>query len=105
VQAARREMAATGPIPAILARQASGATGRASAAITRPSTPAPLEHDPAGRMAADGTDERLRRGAEFMLADTEAEARKEGHGWVCFWGNLLRYALHCGSTATRASRG
>ncbi len=47
-------------------------------------------------LAADGQDERLRRGVEYMLADTEAGVRKEGHGWVCFWGNLLRYALHCG---------
>ena len=47
-------------------------------------------------LAADPADARLRRGAEFMLADTEADVRKEGHGWVCFWGNVLRYVLHAG---------
>ena len=42
VQAARREMTASGPIPAILAGQTERGTGRASTATTRPSTPAPI---------------------------------------------------------------
>ena len=38
-------------------------------------------------LATDGQDERLRRGIEFMLADTKAGVGKEGHGWVFLWGN------------------
>jgi hypothetical protein len=49
---------------------------------------------------ADGADPRVRRGAEHMLAATEARVQEslEGaaYGMSCFWGNLLRYALHCG---------
>jgi len=99
VRAARSEMAASGPIPAILARQ----TGRGNWANERnyyspKYTSTHWSMTLLAELAADPADERLRRGAEFMLADTEAEARKEGHGWVCFWGNLLRYALYCGFT-------
>jgi hypothetical protein len=39
-----------------------------------------------------------------MLAATQGELKttldKGGHGLSCFWGNLLRYALHCGQTDT-----
>jgi hypothetical protein len=51
-------------------------------------------------LAADGTDPRLRQGAAFMLSATEGRLgealRTRGQGYCCFWGNLLRYALHCG---------
>ena len=101
VQAARREMAATGPIPAILARQ----TGRGNWASERnyyspKYTSTHWSMTLLAEFAADPADERLRRGAEFMLAataaDIEADAASSAHGWVCFWGNLLRYALYCG---------
>jgi hypothetical protein len=49
---------------------------------------------------ADGNDLRLRRGAKFMLAATKERldaAIASGEGELsCFWGNLLRYTLHCG---------
>ncbi len=51
-------------------------------------------------LAADGADPRLQRGVEFMLQDTLAwltrALEQNEHGLACFWGNLLRYALHCG---------
>jgi hypothetical protein len=49
---------------------------------------------------ADGSDPRLRRGANFMLAATkdrlDAAIASGESGLSCFWGNLLRYCLHCG---------
>lgn len=97
VQAARREMAAIGPIPALLARQ----TGRGNwvderSYYTPKYTSTHWRMTLLAELAADGTDAQMRRGAEFMLADTEADAARPGHGWVCFWSNLLRYAFHCG---------
>lgn len=54
-------------------------------------------------LAADGTDARFRRGVEFMLADTQAELEEYlqtgGQKYACFYGNLLRYALHGGFLA------
>ena len=101
VQAARREMAATGPIPAILARQTERGNWANERSYYSPKyTSTHWRMTLLAELAADPADERLRRGAEFMLAataaDTEADAATAGHGWVCFWGNLLRYALYCG---------
>lgn len=49
---------------------------------------------------ADGSDKRLARGVDYMLTATRDELTKaldnSKHGLSCFWGNLLRYALHCG---------
>ena len=97
VQAARREMAASGPIPAILARQTERGNWANERNYYSPKyTSTHWRMTLLAELAADPADERLRRGAEFMLADTEADAARAGHGWVCFWGNLLRYALYCG---------
>ena len=97
VQAARQEMAATGPIPAILARQTERGNWAGEHSYYSPKyTSTHWSMTMLAELSADGQDERLRRGVEFMLADTEADVRKQGHGWVCFWGNLLRYALHGG---------
>jgi len=96
VQAVRQEMAASGPIPAILARQTERGDWAGERSYYSPKyTSTHWSMALLAELAADPADERLRRGAEFILAATEAEARSAGHGWVCFWGNLLRYALHC----------
>jgi hypothetical protein len=51
-------------------------------------------------LAADGRDPGLRQGARYMLEATEEElveaVKQETCGLSCFWGNLLRYVLHCG---------
>jgi len=97
VQVARRDMAATGPIPAILARQTERGNWANERSYYSPKyTSTHWSMLLLAELAADPAVERLRRGAEFMLADTEARLREAGHGWVCFWGNVLRYALHCG---------
>lgn len=97
VQAARREMAASGPIPAILARQtARGDWANERSYYTPKYTSTHWSLILLAEFAADPADERLRRGVEFMLSDTAADAARPGHGWVCFWGNLLRYALYTG---------
>ncbi len=97
VQAARREMAASGPIPAILARQTErGNWAGESSYYTPKYVSTHWSMTLLIELAADGTDARMHRGVESMLARTDAEMRKAGHGWVCFWGNMLRYALHCG---------
>ena len=97
VRAARYEMIASGPIPAILARQTErGNWANEHSYYTPKYTSTHWSMTLLVELSADPADERMRRGAEFMLADTEAEARKDGHGWICFWGNLLRYALRCG---------
>lgn len=51
-------------------------------------------------LAADETDTRFKRGVEYMLNETAAEMRRQlvqdGHGFSCFWGNMLRYAAYAG---------
>ena len=97
VQAARREMAASGPIPAILAGQTERGHWAGERSYYTPKyVSTHWSMTLLAELAADAGDERLRRGAGFMLAATEAEASAGGRGLSCFWGNLLRYTLHCG---------
>jgi hypothetical protein len=97
VRAARREMAESGPIAAILARQTERGNWAGERSYYTPKyTSTHWSMTLLAELAADPADERLRRGAEFMLADTEARLHEGGHGWVCFWGNVLRYVLHAG---------
>jgi hypothetical protein len=97
VQAAWREMAAIGPIPAILAGQTERGNWAAERSYYTPKyVSTHWSMMLLAELAADEQDERLRRGAEFMLAATKDEVSAGGHGLSCFWGNLLRYTLHCG---------
>jgi hypothetical protein len=106
VRAARRDMTASGPIPAILARQtARGDWANERSYYSPKYTSTHWSMLLLAELAADPADERLQQGVEFMLAETEAEAARPGHGWVCFWGNLLRYALYAGfGTDPRVAR-
>ncbi|PKO21965.1 MAG: hypothetical protein CVU38_11830 [Chloroflexi bacterium HGW-Chloroflexi-1] len=80
VQAVRQEMAATGPIPAILAGQTERGNWAGEHSFYTPKyVSTHWSMTLLAELAADGQDERLRRGAEFMLADTEAGVRKKGH--------------------------
>ncbi len=101
VQAARQEMAASGPIPAILAGQAEGGNWAGEKSYYTPkyiSTHWSMLL--LAELAADPADPRLRRGAAFMLDATQDELERSlapgRHGMACFWGNLLRYVLYAG---------
>ncbi|MBN1247397.1 MAG: hypothetical protein JXC32_07045 [Anaerolineae bacterium] len=96
-----QEMQTTGPIPAIMAGQTQAGHWDGERSYYTPkyiSTHWSLLL--LAELAADPTDPRLHRGVEFMLTATQNELERavasEGHGLSCFWGNLLRYALHCG---------
>jgi hypothetical protein len=112
--AARREMAASGPIPAILADQTEAGHWPDERTYYSPkyvSTHWTLlllcELD------ADGDHPGMKRGAEFMLSQTHRAVRalldqgpgdgtwltRESHGISCLWGNILRYVAHCGLSA------
>ena len=97
VQTARQEIMTTGPVPEIL----SGQTGRGDWAGERSYyTPKYVSTHWSmlllAELAAGGQDARLQLGANFMLEATAAEAHRNGQGLSCFWGNLLRYAVHGG---------
>ena len=51
-------------------------------------------------LSVDGNDPRFRQGVHYMLDATAEDLNKRldnnTHGLSCFWGNLLRYALHAG---------
>jgi hypothetical protein len=99
-----REMRATGPIPAILAKQTEAGHWAGEHSYYAPKyTSTHWSMLLLAELATAGDDPRLRRGAAFMLEDTREEldqALGEGaHGLSCFWGNILRYALHSGYAA------
>jgi len=96
VQAARREMAAFGPVPAILAGQTERGDWAGEHSYYTPKYVSTHWSMMLLAELAAEADERLRWGGEFMLAATEKELRPGSYGLACFWGNLLRYASHCG---------
>ncbi len=101
VQVARQEMKATGPIPAILAEQTEGGSWSGERSYYTPKyTSAHWSLLLLAELSADASDPRLKRGTEYMLSVTrrglEHSLQKGDYGWSCFWGNLLRYALHNG---------
>ena len=100
-QAIRKEMQDNGPIPAILAGQTEAGNWEGEHSHYTPKyTSTHWSMLTLTELAADGSDERMRRGANFMLADTreelESKADKGVVGWTCFYGNMLRYVLYCG---------
>jgi GNAT superfamily N-acetyltransferase len=100
LQDARLAMVHEGPIPAILANQGeSGSWSGERSYYTPKYTSSHWSMLLLAELDADGEDPRLVRGAQFMLTTTRAElryARRSGkYGLECFWGNLLRYCLHC----------
>jgi hypothetical protein len=100
VSAAWQAIKTSGPVPTILAKQTeAGNWGGEHSYYTPKYTSTHWSMLLLTELAADGSDPRLRRGAGFMLSATARELDKalhtERHGLSCFWGNLLRYALHC----------
>jgi len=101
VAAAWQAMKASGPVPAILAGQAeAGGWAGERSYYTPKYTSTHWSMLLLAELGTDGADPRLRRGAAFMLSAVEDELgktlREARHGYPCFWGNVLRYALHCG---------
>ena len=101
VQAARQEIKAGGPIPAILAEQTEAGHWAGERSYYTPKyTSTHWSLTLLAELAADSDDPNAQRGAAFMLATTwdnlDQAIRQETHGLSCFWGNLLRYALHFG---------
>jgi hypothetical protein len=101
LQAAWQAMQTTGPIPALLRKQTKDGNWAGERSYYTPKyTSTHWSMLLLAELAADGDDPSLRRGAAFMLAATQEELdqsmAKGAHGLSCFWGNLLRYALHCG---------
>jgi hypothetical protein len=97
----RSEIVQVGPVPAILAGQSSAGNWIGEHSYYTPkyvSTHWSLLL--AVELAADGSDPKLQAGTEFMLSSTQRELEQEVSGgryeMSCFWGNLLRYAEHCG---------
>ncbi|MCJ7533518.1 MAG: hypothetical protein MUO64_21155 [Anaerolineales bacterium] len=96
-----QEMKVSGPIPAILSEQTSAGNWAHERGYYTPKyTSTHWSMLLMAELAADVLDTRLRQGADYMLAATqkglEIHLQKRGSGWTCFYGNLLRYALHFG---------
>lgn len=100
VQAARRAIMETGPVPAILAKQAANGAWQGEKSFYTPKyTSAHWSMMLLDELAADGQDPRIQRGIDFMLTTTETAMQenvvKGTQGWSCFWANLLHYAARC----------
>jgi hypothetical protein len=101
VLSAGEEMLTAGPIPAILAGQTRAGNWAGERGYYTPKyTSTHWSMLLLAELAADGNDPHLQRGAAYMLAETREELEQvlecNRHGLACFWGNLLRYALHSG---------
>lgn len=101
IQKAKKQIMQTGAVPAILSRQGKAGNWK-------------IDHGYYGpkfysthwsmmllvELGVDGRDRRFRRGAEYMLDTTQKEVQngvdRKVPDWSCFWGNVLRYALHAG---------
>ncbi len=101
VQAEWKAMAETGPIPVILGRQTETGNWQHEKSFYTPKyTSTHWSMLLLVELQADPADERLRRGAGFMLATTEqavAAALEKGEpGRECMWGNMLHYVAYSG---------
>jgi hypothetical protein len=102
VQRAKRAIMNTGPAPAILYGQApDGHWHHESSYYTPKYTSSHWSMMLLAELDADGRDSRLQAGADSMLTRTQAGKKKDSvagpsQGLGCFWGNMLRYTLHCG---------
>jgi len=101
VLAERNQIMRRGPVPVILEGQTSNGSWQPERSYYTPKyTSTHWSMLLLAELNVDGRDPRAQRGVEYMLSETEAEVREQivrkGHGLSCFWGNLIRYALHCG---------
>lgn len=101
VRRERQEIMRAGPVPAILAGQTSRGNWQPERSYYTPKyTSTHWSMLLLAELNVDGEKAAARRGAAYMLEATKQEADQneetKAHGLSCFWGNLLRYALHCG---------
>lgn len=104
VQREREQIMRQGPAPTILAGQTSRGNWQPERSYYTPKyTSTHWSMLLLAELDVDGKDAAPRRGAAYMLEATQEEADQnaetKAHGLSCFWGNLLRYALHCGYAA------
>jgi len=104
VKAKFQEMKESGPIPAILSEQSSlGNWAHERSYYTPKYTSTHWSMLLMAELAADKRDKSLHKGVEFMLTTTRKGLEKHlsirGSDATCFYGNLLRYALHFGFEA------
>jgi len=97
----RQAILASGPVPAILARQtASGAWANEYSYYTPKYVSTHWSMLLLTELGMDGQDIRFQRGVDYMLGATTDELQvrlaTSNLGLSCFWGNLLRYALYAG---------
>lgn len=102
VRLARLKVARGGPVPAILAQQTKAGNWRGERSYYTPKyVSTHWSMMLLTELGVDGEDPRFRRGVEYMLATTAEELHRQmdsgSIGLACFWGNLLRYALHAGN--------
>jgi ribosomal protein S18 acetylase RimI-like enzyme len=88
-----------GPVQSILSRQSSSGAWQGERSYYTPKyTSTHWSLTLLAELKVDPCDEGLQRGVQYMLDATRDEldrALNDGqNGLACFWGNLLRYALH-----------
>jgi hypothetical protein len=98
---ARQAIMRSGPVPAILTHQTNTGNWNGERSYYTPkyvSTHWSLML--LAELDVDGGDARFRQGIQYMLDATADDLGKRldtnSFGLSCFWGNLLRYALHAG---------
>jgi hypothetical protein len=101
VAKARQTLMASGPVPAILARQTkTGAWSDERSHYTPKYVSSHWSMLLLTELSVDGNDPRFRQGVHHMLEVTADDLGKRlgSHlpDLACFWGNLLRYAFHAG---------
>ena len=96
----RQAMKTDGPMPAIFAKQtASGQWAHDSNYYQPKYVSTHWSLMLLTELCVDPADTRFQRGVDHMLTATDEERlhwMSDDHGLSCFWGNLLRYALHAG---------
>ncbi len=98
---ARRAIAASGPVPAILSRQSKTGNWSGERSYYTPKyVSTQWSMMLLAELSVDADDPGFQQGVRYMLAATATQLseRLDTHtlGFSCFWGNLLRYALHAG---------
>ncbi len=100
VAAARSDIMARGPVPAILARQAERGSWAGERSFYTPKyTSSHWSLLLLTELSVDAAHPGFQRGVQYVLDATgEALCRRLAGdlGWSCLWGNMLRYALHAG---------